>query len=311
MDNYEKLSPRNCPVALGWCCLCLVMPRWPHHPLWEPLQLTLCSQVPSELCGVDFEYISPSSRSTLYELGLMFLYVGLPMGGGGHVSRPLGLGTLRRNHSSRKPQRLSLPRVRPTMAHLAMFVAWGVQSGVGVDTCAQNHQQMPSGPRVPGGDLFLPRGVAAQGAVGQDWWTVGRLWSVDLPTVCWSWHMEATHAGWPRPGLLSDHCLLHGFSGKLQPIYNKAQGLFARKAKKKQKKTRKNHISRACHFSSSSLSQNPAQVLANVRPHAPSLTRSWRSRGFPWPQAPAVGVSILFSQGSLTPGPRLSLHLVK
>ena len=233
------------------------------------------------------------------------------MGGGWSVSPPLGLGILRRNHGSRKPQRVALPRVKPKMAHLAMFVAWDVQSGVGVGTGAQNHQQTPSGPRVPGGDLLLPKGVAAQGAVGRDRWTVGRLWSVDLPTVCWSWHMEAMHAGWPRPGLLSNYCLLHGFSGKFQPIYNKAQGLFARKAKKKQKKTRKNHISRACHFSSSSLSQNPAQVLANVRPHAPSSTRSWRSRGFPWPQAPAVGVSILFSHGSLIPGPRLSLHLVK
>lgn len=70
MGNYEKLSLRNCPVALGWCCLCLVMPRWPHHPLWEPLQLTLCSQVPSELCGVDFEYISLPPRTTLYEFGI-------------------------------------------------------------------------------------------------------------------------------------------------------------------------------------------------------------------------------------------------
>ena len=65
VGNYEKLSLRNCPVALGWCCLCLVMPRWPHHPLWEPLQLTLCSQVPSELCGVDFEYISLPPGTTL------------------------------------------------------------------------------------------------------------------------------------------------------------------------------------------------------------------------------------------------------
>lgn len=104
---------------------------------------------------------------------------------------------------------------------------------------------MPSGPRVPRGDLFLPRGVAAQGAVGQDQWTVGWLWTVDLSTVYWSLHRETTQAGWPRPGLLSDHCLLHGFAGKLLPIYNKAQGLFARKAKEKKKKKtcqRKRHI---------------------------------------------------------------------
>ena len=112
-------------------------------------------------------------------------------------------------------------------------------SGVGVDTCAQNHKQMPSGPRVPRRDLFLPRGVAAQVAVGQDQWTVGWLWSVDLSTVYWSLHRETTQAGWPRPGLLSDHCLLHGFAGKLLPIYNKAQGLFARKAKKKTEENQK------------------------------------------------------------------------
>lgn len=43
-------------------------------------------------------------------LGLRFIYVGIPMGGGWNVSPPSGLGILRRNHSRRKPQLVSHPR---------------------------------------------------------------------------------------------------------------------------------------------------------------------------------------------------------
>lgn len=99
--------------------------------------------------------------------------------------------------------------------------------------CAQNYQQTQmdqEGDQDPGGDPSCPGGVAAQGAVERDQWTVGGLRPADL-SAC-----PPTLPGLPQPGpvpsctgalraqepLPSCFAVCHVPSlGSPKPVYNK------------------------------------------------------------------------------------------